>query len=86
VWFSPGGVNLTRQLGCNDWTQLASRGAAYEVGPLYTLEVVGRGALIQVYVDGSRQLEVTDANPGAGRGHRALGRWTADMSGSTTWK
>ena len=68
VSFAPGHVELERQLGCYDSTRLASRGEAHEIGRWYTLEVVGRGASIQVYLDGSLKLEVTDANPVLGGG------------------
>lgn len=57
------GIRLFRMQGCSDSTELASQAGLYEIGRWYTVEVVGRGALIQVYVDGIQQLQVTDANP-----------------------
>ena len=68
VSFSPGDLQLERMLGCDNFTQLASQRAAYEIGRWYTFEVIGHGALVQVYVDGSLKLEVTDPSPVLGGG------------------
>ena len=63
VGFYPGSLSLVRMLGCYNHTNLAGVGDPHALGRWYQLEIVGRGALIQVYVNEELRLEFTDPDP-----------------------
>jgi photosystem II stability/assembly factor-like uncharacterized protein len=56
-------LQLGRTSPCSTHTTLVSTGASYNTGQWYTVEIVGVGANVKVYVDSALQIDYTDANP-----------------------
>ncbi len=63
IAFHPGQVNLARTTPCNTHTNLVSARVNHEFGRWYTVEIVGKGNRIQVYVDGVLRIDHTDSAP-----------------------
>jgi photosystem II stability/assembly factor-like uncharacterized protein len=57
------GIDLGRSLTCGPPTNLVHVPGSYIADHWYTVEIVGIGGHIQVYVNGALQIDVTDPNP-----------------------
>ena len=61
--FNPGGLGLSRTLPCGTHTPLAQAPGSYQLNQWYTVEIVGVGPNVKVYVDGVLKIDFTDDNP-----------------------
>ena len=60
VGFQGGGLYLKKQEG-DRFTDLASSAVPHTLGELHLVQIVGRGGRIEVFVDGVKELDFTDA-------------------------
>ena len=63
VGFDTQGVSLNRTAPCGTHTSLVTAPGSYGLGQWHTVEIVGVGANVKVYVDGALKIDYTDADP-----------------------
>lgn len=63
IGFNNGGLYLSRTLPCGTHTDLRRSSAYHAFGQWYTIEILGVGANIKIYIDGVLKIDYTDANP-----------------------